>query len=127
MRSHSDIGLTSAGHRPCTFLPVYTGTVRFRHSCKTVIHISYIYSQLNSSEHGSEVKNDVLKAFIELLPSTINSESSGGVHWFFTLLTGMLTTEDLNGAGKSCMELLMRIAQQLDSKLTYHDRVLRAR
>ena len=88
-----------------------------------MIHFSYFYSQLNSSEHGSEV----LKAFLELLPSTINSESSGGVHWFFTLLTGMLTTEDLNGAGKSCMELLMKIAQQLDSKLTYHDRVLRAR
>lgn len=97
------------------------------HSYKAVIHFSYFYSQLNSPEHGNEAKTDVLKAFLELLPSTINSESSGGVHWFFTLLTGMLTIEDLNGAGKSCMELLMKIAQQLDRKLTYHDRVLRAR
>ena len=69
----------------------------------------------------------MLKAFLELLPSTLSSESSGGIYWFFTLLTGMLTADDVDGAGRSCMELLMNIAQRLDSKLTYHDRVLRTR
>ena len=85
------------------------------------------YSQISSSEHGSETKSKILNAFLELLPSVLSSESSGGIHWFFTLLTGMMTSEDVDNAGRSCMELLMNIAQQLDGKLTYQDRVLRAR
>jgi hypothetical protein len=85
------------------------------------------YSQISSSEHGNGTKSKILKAFLDLLPSIISSESSGGIHWFFMLLTGMMTSEDVDSTGRSCMELLMSIAQQLDSKLTYQDRVLRAR
>lgn len=68
-----------------------------------------------------------MKAFLELLPVMLRSESSGGIHWFFTLLAGMMTSGDVDCVGRTCMELLMKIALHLDSKLTYQDRVLRTR
>lgn len=72
-------------------------------------------------------KASLIEAFLDVLPCTITSESVGGIHWFFTLLSGLASSADVDSAGKSCMELLMKVAQKLDGKLSYFDRFLRAK
>lgn len=85
-------------------------------------------SQLKTSEDKYfDVRLSILQSFLSLLPLTVSSQSSGGINWYFMLLTGLLTSDDVETVGNSCIKLLDNIGQQLDNKLTYHDRILRAK